>query len=109
VDEKWVHIFSAALIWFYWILFSALGGLIGGLITFNTTGIDFALTALFVVILIEQIKGASSKLPIVIAAVSSVLWILILGADRFLLPSLLSTVAVLICLRKAIFSEKEER
>lgn len=109
VNEKWVHIFSAALIWFYWILFSALGGLIGGWISFDTTGIDFALTALFVVILMEQIKGASSKLPIVIAAVSSVLWILILGADEFLLPSLLSTVTVLICLKKVILPEKEGR
>lgn len=105
VDEKWVHILSCALIWFYWILFSALGGLIGGLITFDTTGIDFALTALFVVILLEQIKGADSKLPCWIAAGSSVLWILLVGADRFLLPSLLSTVAVLICLKKVIVRE----
>ena len=105
VSEKWVHIFSCALIWFYWILFSALGGLVGKLITFNTTGIDFALTALFVVILIEQIKGASSKLPCLVGALSSVLWILIVGADSFLLPSLLSTVAVLICLKKVIVKE----
>lgn len=108
VDEKWVHIFSAALIWFYWVLFSGLGGLIGGLITFNTTGIDFALTALFVVILIEQIKGAASKLPVIIGVLSSVLWILALGPDQFLLPSLLSTVAVLVCFKKKISAPKED-
>ena len=108
VDEKWVHIFSAGLIWFYWVLFSALGGLIGALITFNITGIDFALTALFVVILIEQIKGAASKLPMVIGGLSSVLWILMVGPDRFLLPSLLSTVAVLLCFKRRIPIEKED-
>ena len=50
-DEKWVHIFSTALIWIYWIFFSVLGGLVGSLITFNTDGIDFALTALFLLAL----------------------------------------------------------
>ena len=109
VNEKAVHIFSAALIWFYWILFSALGGLIGAFITFNTTGIDFALTALFVVILIEQIKGAASRLPVLIAVASSLVWILIAGADQFLLPSLVSTVAVLICVKRAIPTEKEAK
>lgn len=107
MDEKWVHIFSAGLIWFYWAVFSGLGGLIGGLITFNTTGIDFALTALFVVILIEQIKGAVSRLPVVIGSLSSVLWLLAVGQDRFLLPSLLSTVAVLICFKKQISNSGE--
>lgn len=107
VNEKWVHIFSAGLIWFYWVLFSGLGGLIGGLITFNTAGIDFALTALFVVILIEQIKGAASKLPVIIGILSSVLWIAVVGPDQFLLPSLLSTVAVLIGCKGKISEPKE--
>lgn len=100
VDEKWVHIFSGVLIWLYWILFSTLGGLIGQLITFNTTGIDFALTALFVVILIEQLTGKKSWLPAIIGGVSSVLWILLIGPERFLLPSLVTTVAVLLCTKK---------
>lgn len=108
VNEKWVHIFSAGLIWFYWVLFSGLGGLIGGLITFNTAGIDFALTALFVVILIEQIKGAASKLPVIIGILSSVLWIAVVGPDQFLLPSLLSTVAVLIGCKGKISEPKED-
>jgi 4-azaleucine resistance transporter AzlC len=81
---------------------------VGGRITFNTAGIDFALTALFVVILIEQIKGASSKLPVFIGSLSSVAWILMVGADRFLLPSLLSTVAVLICFKKKLAADKED-
>lgn len=102
VDEKWVHIFSTALIFTYWAVFSALGGLVGQLLTFDTTGIDFALTALFVVILVEQLKGASSRSPAVVAAVSAVLCLLILGPDKFLLPSLLLTVAALIALRTSI-------
>lgn len=102
VEEKWVHIFSAALIWMYWIIFSGLGGLVGKLISFDTTGIDFALTALFVVILIEQIKGSESKIPGIAALISSVLWILIAGPDNFLLPSLLTTVSVLVLMKNRI-------
>ena len=102
VEEKWVHIFSAGFIWIYWILFSALGGLAGKLITFDTTGIDFALTALFVVILIEQIKASISKIPGIVAVISSIFWIGIVGADNFLLPSLVTTVSVLVLMKKKI-------
>ena len=97
VQEKWVHIFSGMLIWVYWIVFSGLGGLIGQLITFDTTGIDFALTALFVVILVEQLSGKKAVAPAIIGAVSSVLWLMLIGPDHFLLPSLVTTVAVLLC------------
>lgn len=102
VEEKWVHIFSTGLIWLYWIAFSVLGGLVGKLITFDTTGIDFALTALFIVILLDQIKSTGMKLPALIGGVSSVLCIIILGRDNFLLPSLAVTVLVLLLLRNKL-------
>lgn len=102
VEEKWVHIFSTGLIWLYWIAFSVLGGLVGQLITFDTTGIDFALTALFIVILLDQIKSTGMKLPALIGGVSSVLCIIILGRDNFLLPSLTVTVLVLLLLRNKL-------
>ena len=102
VEEKWVHIFSTGLIWIYWIAFSVLGGLVGQLITFDTTGIDFALTALFIVILLDQIKSTGMKLPTLIGGVSSVLCIIILGRDNFLLPSLAVTVLVLLILRNKL-------
>lgn len=102
VEEKWVHIFSTGLIWLYWIAFSVLGGLVGQLITFDTTGIDFALTALFIVILLDQIKSTGMKLPALIGGASSVLCIIILGRNNFLLPSLAVTVLVLLLLRNKL-------
>ncbi len=102
VEEKWVHIFSTGLIWLYWIAFSVLGGLVGQLITFDTIGIDFALTALFIVILLDQIKSTGMKLPALIGGVSSMLCIIILGRDNFLLPSLAVTVLVLLLLRNKL-------
>lgn len=100
VNEKWVHIFSTILLWVYWITFSGIGGLVGEMIPFDTTGIDFALTALFVVIFVDMIRGTKAKLPALAAALSSVLWIVLVGTERFLLPSLLTTVAVLIFFKK---------
>jgi len=104
-DEKTVHILSVSLIWLYWIAFSAMGALVGQLITFDTTGIDFALTALFVVILVEQLKGSANRWPAVTAIVSGIVCILIFGAGNFLLPSLLLTVAALLALRKSFDRE----
>ena len=109
VEEKWVHIFSTALIWFYWVAFSVLGGLLGQIIRFNTVGIDFALTALFVVILIDRLKSGGSKIPCVIAVCSAVLWLVILGKDNFLLPSLITTAVILLLLRKKLDKGAEEK
>ena len=88
--------------------------LLGELITFDTTGIDFALTALFIVILIEQILGADNRLPAWLAFVSAIVCLLIFGPSNFILPSLVITVALLSILRhriepvKAVKEEKEE-
>jgi 4-azaleucine resistance transporter AzlC len=110
VNEKWAHLFSAGFVIFYWTVFCLLGGLVGKLITFDTTGIDFSLTALFVVILIDQMRGAKTKLPAALAVVSGIVCILIFGAANFILPSLILTVAVLCLLRSRleVYTAEEE-
>ncbi len=99
VEEKWVHVFDTALIWLYWIAFSVLGCIADSLIPFDLTGIDFAMTALFIVILVDQLKGASSRLPAAVSLISAALCLLLFGPDNFLLPSLLVTLAALAALR----------
>ena len=96
VEEKWVHIFDTALIWSYWILFSMFGCLTGTLLPFDMTGVDFAMTALFIVILINQLEHCESKLPAAVSFVSALACLLIFGPDNFLLPSLAATVVALI-------------
>ncbi len=111
LDEKWVHIFSTALLIFYWSGFSALGAFVGTWIPFDTTGIDFALTALFTVIFIEQLKDSKTSLPGIIAIASSILCIFLFGPGNFLLPSLSLTVIILVLLRlplEPIITPKEE-
>lgn len=102
VDEENAFLFTAMFVHMYWVAFSSLGNIIGSMITINTDGIEFALTALFVVILLDQLKESKSKYPAVIAGVFSVLCILIFGKDSFILPSLSLSVVALIILRKKL-------
>lgn len=107
MNEKWTYIFTATLTLLYWTVSCVLGSLIGTLITINMTGVDFALTGLFVTILLDQLKDAVSRLPAVIAVFSSIICLLIFGPDNFILPSLIITVAALTVLRHTISMEKE--
>lgn len=108
VNEEAAFVMTAGLVMGYWLVFTMLGAVIGNLISFNTTGIDFALTALFIVILMDQIQSAKSRLPLYIAVVSSLVSILIFGAANFILPSLIFTTACL-CLFKGKIESADSR
>ena len=108
VREEGAYVLTAALVMLYWVGFSVLGAAVGSFITFDTTGIDFSLTALFTVILLDQLRGAGSRLPARTALVSSLLSILLFGADSFILPSLILTMAALTLLKRRIEPEEKE-
>ncbi len=105
----WVSLFDHL----YWIVGSVLGALAGSLLTVSTAGIEFSMTALFVVVFVEQWKSASSHLSAMIGVVSSVLCRVIFGADNFLIPSmLLITLSLSLCrnmLEKEEIREDEEK
>ena len=91
----------------YWIIGSVLGTLIGGLLPFSTKGIDFVMTALFAVIVVEQWKAHKIHFPALLGFMVPIVSLIILGPDNFLIPSLLVVSGVLLCLRPKL--EKEER
>ncbi len=68
---------------------SVAGGLLGSAIPFNTTGIEFSMTALFVVIFVEQWEKTKQHLPAITGLVISVLCLLLFGASDFLIPSMI--------------------
>ncbi len=106
--KKWTYIFDALLVMLYWVSLTVIGALVGSLITFNTDGIDFALTALFIVILIEQLKAAEdNRFPALIAGVSSVVCLLCFGPSGFILPSLMITVVLLLIMRRKTAWEEQ--
>lgn len=108
VNEKWAYVITAALLVFYWMVLSIVGGLIGSFIPFDTTGIDFALTALFIIILIDQLKGSDTALPALLAFGSSIICLAVIGAKNFILPSLVITVALLVVFRKRLEAAEKE-
>ncbi len=87
---------------FYWVAASAAGGLIGSLFTFNTSGIDFVMTALFVVIFINQWKSQKEHIPAVIGVGFSLLCLILFGPDNFIIPSMAFIVLALTIFRKTI-------
>ena len=92
----------------YWIIGSLIGSLLGNIIPFNTTGLDFAMTALFVVIFLEQYLSAKSKIPAYVGILSGITCLLIFKSDNFLLPALIQTVLIILG-SKEIINEGSER
>lgn len=92
----------------YWVIGSAIGAMAGALIPFQAEGIDFAMTALFIVIFVEQWLAGGNRIPAVIGLVSAAVMRFIFGSDSFILPSMICIMICLISGRKYIKDEKKE-
>ena len=88
-DEKSFYILVSVLDHIYWIAGSVLGSLLGSVLPFSTEGIDFALTALFVSVFMEQWQSTKDHVPALMGLGASVLCLLFFGPDSFLIPSML--------------------
>lgn len=84
----------------YWVVGSVIGSLLGNIIPFNVEGIDFALTALFVTIFVEQWLTAKAYFPALTGLFVSAIFLEIWGADKFLIPSMVMIVVLLLLNRK---------
>lgn len=81
----------------YWVLGSVLGALVGTVISFNTEGIDFALTALFLTVFVDQWRSNKRHFPAIAGVGISLICLLIFGADSFLIPAML-LITLALCL-----------
>ena len=110
VDPKNFYFAIALLDQSYWILGSVIGAVAGAVIPFSTEGVDFAMTALFVVIAVDQWKAYQKHLPALIGGAVTVVFLIILGSvfgqDQMLLISLGVIVLLLLILRDRL-EEKE--
>ena len=100
IDEKRVSLLISLMDHLYWITGSILGGMIGQFIKFDTTGIDFSMTALFVVIVMNQWLDSKEHRPAVIGVVLGILCLLVFGPDKFLLPALTFTALILLGVKR---------
>ena len=86
----------------YWMIGSVIGGILGQIIPFDLTGIDFCMTALFLIIFIDQWEKAKKHSPALTGLGIGILCLLIFGENRFMLPALLIVSALLL-----LFQRKE--
>ncbi len=92
----------------YWVLGSVLGSLLGAALGIDTTGVDFAMTALFLVIAVGQWKKAESHLPALLGAAATLVGLLLAGAENMLLPALGVIVAALTLMRPRLEERVQE-
>lgn len=102
VDRRRFYLYISLLDYSYWLAGTALGGLLGNLITFNTTGMDFALTALFVVLFLEQWKKPENRPAGVIGLVCAAVSLAVFGPGNLVIPAMVLVLISLLGGRKRL-------
>lgn len=108
VDRGWFYLFVTLLNQIYWVSGAAIGGILGDIIHFNTEGVDFVMTAMFVVIFLEQWHKERHHMHALVGAAASVVCLLLFGPDDFLIPSMICILAALTLLRGSMERRQAE-
>lgn len=106
VDRGWFMFFVTLLNQFYWVASATAGGIIGSLLKINTDGISFVMTAMFVVIFMDQWLKEDNHISSLIGLGVSLICLLIFGADSFMIPTMITIIVLLTILRHRL--EKED-
>lgn len=107
VNKNAYYFWISLLDQLYWVSGSALGGIFGQIVTINTTGVDYAMTALFVVILTDNLLKPASRIPALAGLGITLICLMVFGTDSFLIPSMIGITAVLMILRPVLTKRKE--
>lgn len=100
VNRQWFMFFVSILNHSYWIIGAIIGWLVGSILPINMKGIEFVLTALFLVIFIEQWRSSKHHIVLILGVVISVVALSFLGAKMFMIPSLVTFLIIFIIFRK---------
>lgn len=104
VQRKPYYLCVSVLDQLYWIIGSVLGGIIGSVFEFNSAGIEFSMTALFIVIFTDQWMKTKNHVSALIGVSSAVICLLIFGSGNFIIPSMIMILVLLFALRR--FTER---
>lgn len=102
VDRNWFFFLIALLNQCYWVAGSVIGAVAGALLSFDSTGIDFAMTALFTVIFTEQWLTSKNHLPALVGVAATAACRVLFGTEAFLLPAMLTILAGMLFFRRPI-------
>lgn len=105
LDQKKYYFLVSLFNQCYWVIGSIAGSLVGSLITFNTAGIEFAMTALFIVVFVEQWKSTDNHVSALTGVAASVVCLLIFGPGNFVIPAMV-TITVLLTLMRTYFEKQ---
>ena len=108
VDRGWFMFSVTLLNHFYWFSGATLGGIFGSLIHFNTEGLEFVMTAMFVVIFLEQWLKEKDHRSGILGLILSAVCLAAFGADNFIIPAMLAILAVLTVMRPKMEKGGEE-
>ena len=108
VDRGWFMFSVTLLNHFYWFSGATLGGIFGSLIHFNTEGLEFVMTAMFVVIFLEQWIKEKDHRSGILGLILSAVCLAAFGADNFIIPAMLAILAVLTVMRPKMEKGGEE-
>lgn len=102
IDKGWFMFFVTLLNQLYWVSGATLGGIFGSLIHFNTEGLDFVMTAMFVVIFMEQWLKEKNHVSALAGLGVSLICLLLFGPENFMIPAMLAMLGVLTLLRRTL-------
>lgn len=107
-DEKTYYFAVSLLNHLYWITGCLLGSLAGAILPFSSEGVDFAMTALFVTIFVEQWLTEKEHRPALVGVGCTLLCLLVFGSENFLIPAM-ALILLALALLRAPIEEKEEK
>lgn len=102
VDKGWFMFFVSLLDQIYWVAGTALGAVFGSFIKFDTTGLDFVMTAMFMVILLEQLSKEKDHTVSLTGLGVSIVCLAVFGANNFIIPAMITIIAALALLKRHI-------
>lgn len=102
VDQQKVDFYIALFPHLLWTVSCAVGSLLGEMLTFDMTGIDFSATAFFVTVCVNQWRQFGSRIPAVTGLISAAVFYFLFGADHFLLPALSVSLIVLVIMKDKV-------
>ena len=108
VDKGWFMFFITLLDQIYWVASAAMGAALGAVLPFSTEGVDFVMTAMFVVIFLNQREKEKQHASAIIGIAAPLACLRIFGSGSFLIPSMVCILVALLLLRRPIEAKESE-
>ncbi len=102
ISKKWCYFFVTLLNHLYWVVGSVIGNLFASVLSFNAKGLEFVLTALFIVLALEQYKMQRNLISSGIGFVIPGFALLVFGSEHFMIPAMIGIVVILSLLRRTM-------